>query len=232
MRTEVLAPAARFSVMPREVAIVASEDGQLERLSEILTTGGFSVRASATTIEDLSGDTPPPAIVATLDMTVPAAVPALRQLCSASADAPLVIVSPPTGAIGVRRLLDAGAEGLVVDAEADQSLVPTLQAVVAGQVVVPRAAGRQLRKPALTFREKQVLGMVTLGFGNSEIADKLFLAESTVKSHLSSAFAKLGVRSRSEAAALILDPDGALGPGILAISPESAGASPESPNGQ
>jgi hypothetical protein len=39
-----------------------------------------------------------------------------------------------------------------------------------------------------------------------------------VKSHLSSAFSKLGVRSRNEATALILDPENGLGTGILAIS--------------
>ena len=44
--------------------------------------------------------------------------------------------------------------------------------------------------------------MVT-GQTNSQIASELFLAESTVKSHLSSAFGKLGVSSRSEAAAVI-----------------------------
>jgi DNA-binding NarL/FixJ family response regulator len=215
------------------VAVVASEQAQLERLSEIVSADGLSVGPTAPTIEELPKDPPWPTIVAALDMTVPTAVPALRRLRSAFADTRLVIVSPATSAIGVRRLLDAGADGLVVDSEAEQSLVPTLRAVAAGQVAVPREAGRQLQRPALTFREKQVLGMVTLGFGNGEIAAKLFLAESTVKSHLSSAFSKLGVRSRSEAAALILDPEGALGPGILTISPESAGTEPPgSQNGQ
>ena len=55
-------------------------------------------------------------------------------------------------------------------------------------------------------------------FTNSEIGARLFRAESTVKSHLSSAFAKLRVRSRSEAAAMIVDPQGSLGTGILAIT--------------
>ena len=57
-----------------------------------------------------------------------------------------------------------------------------------------------------------------MGFSNAEIARKLFVTEATVKSHLSSSFAKLGVRSRAEATARILDPEHGLGTGILAIS--------------
>ena len=57
-----------------------------------------------------------------------------------------------------------------------------------------------------------------MGFTNAEIAAKMFLAESTVKSHLSSAYTKLGVRSRKDAAMMILDPVAGLGPGILTIN--------------
>jgi DNA-binding NarL/FixJ family response regulator len=62
-----------------------------------------------------------------------------------------------------------------------------------------------------------VLGLVVMGYMNSQIAAQLFLAESTVKSHLSSAFGKLGVRSRNEAVSVILDPARGLGTGILGL---------------
>ena len=62
--------------------------------------------------------------------------------------------------------------------------------------------------------------MVVLDFSNAEIAAKLYVSESSVKGHLTSAFTKLGVTSRSAAAELILDSESGLGPGILRISPE------------
>jgi DNA-binding NarL/FixJ family response regulator len=117
-----------------------------------------------------------------------------------------------------RRVADAGVDGIVLAARVASVLAPTVAAVLAGQAVVPRELRVSLHRPVLSTREKQILAMVVMGFTNSQICEKLFLAESTVKSHLSSAFTKLGVRSRHEAAALILDPHGTLGTGILAIT--------------
>ena len=72
-----------------------------------------------------------------------------------------------------------------------------------------------MARPIFTTREKEILRLVVEGLSNGEIGRKLYLAESTVKSHLSSSFAKLGVHSRNEATALILDPGAGLGPAIL-----------------
>jgi len=58
--------------------------------------------------------------------------------------------------------------------------------------------------PHLTLREREVLRCVGLGMTNIEIAAELHLARSTVKSHLSSAFVKLGVSNRTQAAVVML----------------------------
>jgi DNA-binding CsgD family transcriptional regulator len=111
-----------------------------------------------------------------------------------------------------------GRGGLCGAGGGEAALPATLAAVAAGQLAIPTALRATVTKPVLTTREKQILALVVMGFSNREIADQLFLAESTVKSHLFSAFRRLGVRSRKEATALILDAEDGLGRGILAIT--------------
>jgi len=135
---------------------------------------------------------------------------------------PLVaVVGELPSALGAR-VIAARLEGAVLAAELEQTLLPTLAAVAAGQCVVPKAIRQIVDRPPLSPRERQILAMVVLDFSNAEIARKLFVTESNVKNHLSSAFGKLGVKSRSAAAELILDRDSGLGPGILRISPEES----------
>ena len=90
--------------------------------------------------------------------------------------------------------------------------------MAAGQLVIPSSLRTAVTKPALTTREKQIVALMVLGLSNREIADKLFVTESTVKSHLFSAFGRLGVHTRKEATALILDSQQGLGRGILTIT--------------
>jgi DNA-binding CsgD family transcriptional regulator len=128
-----------------------------------------------------------------------------------------VAVVPGQDSDEARRALAAGAMGIVF-AQDLTALVATVAAVAAGQLVIPGSLRTAVAKPVLTTREKQVMALVVMGFTNREIADQLFLAESTVKSHLFSAFRRLGVRTRKEATALILDGEQGLGQGILTIT--------------
>jgi len=139
---------------------------------------------------------------------------------------PAIVCTPPAGPRAVRKAIERGIDGLVWDTQIQSRLVPTVFAVAAGQLTVPREAWRPSQQEELTNREKQTLALVVMGLSNSEIASKLYLTESTVKSHLSSGFRKLGVRSRAEAARVIADPRGGLGTGILAITPTSSSGPP------
>ncbi len=127
----------------------------------------------------------------------------LRALRPATA---IVIVSGG-GTASVRKALRAGVDGFVAEPENERALRGTLAAVLAGQISVPRAIRERIVWTVFSLREKQVLQLVAAGLTNAEIADRLFLSESTIKSHLSSSFRKLGVSSRAEAAAAVLDPD-------------------------
>jgi DNA-binding NarL/FixJ family response regulator len=120
----------------------------------------------------------------------------------------------------VRRLLDDGIDGFVFADQLEEALAPTVAAVFAGQMVVPRNMRESVDRPSLSTRERQILAMVVMGLTNQEIGARMFLAESTVKSHLSSAYNKLGVRSRSEAVTVIMDRSDSLGTGIAAVAPK------------
>jgi DNA-binding NarL/FixJ family response regulator len=102
----------------------------------------------------------------------------------------------------------------------DNALVVTVRAVGAGQVCFPDDVRAAVAPRALSVRERQILATVIMGLSNGEIAQRLYITESTVKSHLASIFDKLGVRSRAEAAELVTDPEEMLGTGIVAISGE------------
>jgi DNA-binding NarL/FixJ family response regulator len=135
---------------------------------------------------------------------------------------PLVLVTPVIGRTAVRRALAAGALGVVEESEVADRLAATVHAVAVGQVCIPADHEPATTRTLLSPREKQVLAMVVLGFTNQEIANKLHVTETTVKSHLSSAYRKLHVRSRHEATALILS-DPTLGLGILTLAGDRAG---------
>ena len=113
--------------------------------------------------------------------------------------------------------LDAGLSGcLSLEASPDE-LATAIRQVARGDVVlapeltrslVSRLAGGRTQSPphgpSLSPREREVLELVTQGLSNKEIGQRLFLSLRTVENHLAATYAKLGVRSRTEAAVLAI----------------------------
>jgi DNA-binding NarL/FixJ family response regulator len=104
--------------------------------------------------------------------------------------------------------LDAGAVGyLLKDADPDD-VIEGVRAVSRGESPIhPRAARSLLtaRQHAqapvdLTPRETEVLALVHAGLANKQIARRLGISERTVKAHLTSTFARIGVQDRTQAA--------------------------------
>ncbi len=112
----------------------------------------------------------------------------------------------------VRNALEAGAIGyLLKDVSADD-LVHAIRAAHAGRATLSPEAAQTLVDaanqpppgPSLTTRELDVLALMVDGLNNTQIAGKLTVSPSTVKSHVSNILAKLGVASRTEAVTLAL----------------------------
>jgi len=209
------------NVAQEEIGLIACK-GPREVIAEVLAREGLAVASfdRVQAILDMDGSADPSAIVLWLEDTISSVPGLVEPLRKRFEQAPVVVACASIQRWEVRAALAAGAAGVVTYDDLDASLGPCLRAVRVGQACVPRGHWRAIEPPALSMREKQVLGLVVMGYMNCQIAERLFIAQSTVKSHLSSAFGKLGVRSRNEAADLILSPERGLGLGILALESE------------
>ncbi len=109
-----------------------------------------------------------------------------------------------------------GADGYLLKDLLPETLFQQLRGLVVGEAPISRAMtgkllrqltrqGRPAARPAatavLSARECEVLALVVNGYSNREIAEDLGIARNTVKNHLRSILAKLGVRNRAQAAA-------------------------------
>ena len=111
----------------------------------------------------------------------------------------------------IQSALQAGAIGyLLKDVSADE-LARAIRAAHAGRATLSPEAAQALvhaatQPPApghdLTERERAVLALMVEGLNNTEIAERLVVSPSTIKSHVSNILSKLGVTSRTEAVAL------------------------------
>lgn len=159
-------------------------------------------------------------VVMDVRMPVVDGIEATRRVVAAGGPPVLVLTTFGENEILVEAL-EAGAAGFALKSSPPESLIAAVRATAHGgawidpqllpdlleqyrRVVVPRRreiAGTE----ELTPRELEVLVLIASAASNAEIAEQLFVGESTVKSHISSIFMKLGVRDRAAAIVYAFD---------------------------
>jgi DNA-binding NarL/FixJ family response regulator len=125
----------------------------------------------------------------------------IAEVRGALPDAKIVLLSSRMDAALLSNATVAGADSAINKTPSTLSLGALLREVVAGNVFNAFAPAVVAAKPItdLTMRELEILRLVAAGASNSEIGRQLWIAEQTVKFHLSNVFRKLGVSNRTEA---------------------------------
>ena len=133
---------------------------------------------------------------------------ATRRILEAHPDVRILVLSSFVDRAGVLDALDAGAVGyLLKDSRPEELLLGIRSALAQGAPLAPRAAQelvgawRDMHEPGvLTTRELDVLVLLADGLPNKVIAQRLGIAEKTVKAHVTHVFHALGVTDRTQAA--------------------------------
>ena len=188
------------------VVLAARDANERARLRDILEADGIEIAFEALDASEMlvvaQIDRPHAAVVADAGGVLESHS-LLIQLRTALPELPVVVVSEAVGQRPISKALRHGAAGYVYADRAVDVLACTVRATLGGMTVLPKDVRRHGVSPTFSHRERQVLDLAIRGYTNTQIARELFLAESTVKSHLSACFRKLGVSSRAEAAAAL-----------------------------
>jgi len=162
----------------------------------------------------------PDVILMDVRMPVVDGVEATRQLVSGGTDARIVILTTFDLDEYVYAAIRAGASGFLLKDVRPSELVDGIRVVAAGEALLAPSVTRRLLDrfatalpdgedeapppslESLTERELEVLKLLARGLSNTELAEQLFLSETTVKSHVSSIFRKLRLRDRAQAVVL------------------------------
>jgi len=158
----------------------------------------------------------PDIILLDLDLGDENGLDLLPELIAAVPDARIILLTGLRDPEVQRRAILLGAMGLVSKQKAADTVIRAIEKVYAGEVwldramiasilndrvnssVAPNQSAETLRIAKLTEREREDIRLIGEGIKNRQIAERMYISEATVRHHLTSIFAKLGVADRFE----------------------------------
>ncbi|CCH73758.1 Transcriptional regulatory protein liaR [Nostocoides australiense Ben110] len=204
------------------IRVVVADDQDLVRAGLVLILGAYpdievvGEAADGIAALDLATRLLPDVLLADIRMPGLDGVEVTRRVAGPDVANPIAVVVITTFDLDeyVLGALRAGARGFLLKDAGPELLVQAIRAAATGDALIAPNVTRRLlqafadRSPQaptqpvepLTDREEDVLALVARGRTNAEIAAELFIGLSTVKSHIASLMAKLGVRNRVEIA--------------------------------
>ncbi|MFI7336546.1 response regulator [Streptomyces sp. NPDC050085] len=173
------------------------------------------VAAAADGTEVLTAVAGAPVDVVLMDLRMPVmdGIETTRRLSEEHPDVAVVVLTTFADDESILAALGAGARGYLTKNAGRQDIVRALRAAAAGQSVLDREVQDRLLATVrtgpgpsatslpqdITPREREVLGLIGQGLPNRAIAERLFISEATVKTHINNLFAKAGIRDRADA---------------------------------
>src|SRR5271157_457097 len=135
-------------------------------------------------------------------------IEAISRIRSEFADAKILVLSTYAGDVQILHAIKAGARGYLLKGNVRTELLEAIRTVHAGRKRIPPEIAAELAEhaadDALSSREMDVLRLIASGNSNKQIADKLCIGETTVKSHITNILSKLGANDRAHAVTISL----------------------------
>lgn len=168
--------------------------------------GGFEVvgqTQTGTEVISLVSETKPDLVVLDVRMPQMDGLACLDEIKGRFPDVKVVMLSASTSQDLVDTALRRGASAYVIKSIDPTDLPATLRQAAAGTVIsavgTAETAAPGAKAAGLTDREVEILGALSRGLSNDQIAKELWVTQQTVKFHLTNVYRKLGVRNRAEA---------------------------------
>jgi DNA-binding NarL/FixJ family response regulator len=175
---------------------------------EVVATAGNGEEALS-----IAAEHRPDVILMDVRMPVLDGIEATRRITNAEGAPRVIMLTTFELDEYVFEALRAGASGFLLKRTEPEQLVEAIRVVAGGEALLSPSVTRRLieeftRRPQtgsgerltmLTDREREVLVLIARGLSNQELAEQLFIADNTVKTHVKRIFTKLGARDRAQA---------------------------------